>query len=135
MMKADNTNNFGYHKNLQPLANVLRKNMTKAEACLWKFILRSGKMKGHTFRRQRPVLNYIADFMSTDLKLIIEVDGITHDFEETIKKDEIRQKELEKAGFTVIRFIDDNILTDIENVRRAIEIAIEEIENRRNSTP
>lgn len=135
MMKADNTNNFGYHKNLQPLANVLRKNMTKAEACLWKFILRSGKMKGYTFRRQRPVLNYIADFMSTDLKLIIEVDGITHDFEETIKKDEIRQKELEKAGFTVIRFIDDNILTDIENVRRAIEIAIEEIENRRNSTP
>jgi very-short-patch-repair endonuclease len=134
-MKADNTNNFGYHKNLQPLANVLRKNMTKAEACLWKFILRSGKMKGYTFRRQRPVLNYIADFMSTDLKLIIEVDGITHDFEETIKKDEIRQKELEKAGFTVIRFIDDNILTDIENVRRAIEIAIEEIENRRNSTP
>ena len=112
-MKADNTNNFGYHKNLQPLANVLRKNMTKAEACLWKFILRSGKMKGYTFRRQRPVLNYIADFMSTDLKLIIEVDGITHDFEETIKKDEIRQKELEKAGFTVIRFIDDNILTDI----------------------
>ncbi len=135
MMKADNTNNFGYHKNLQPLANVLRKNMTKAEACLWKFILRSGKMKGYTFRRQRPVLNYIADFMSTDLKLIIEVDGITHDFKETIKKDEIRQKELEKAGFTVIRFIDDNILTDIENVRRAIEIAIEEIENRRNSTP
>ena len=134
-MKADNTNNFGYHKNLQPLANVLRKNMTKAEACLWKFILRSGKMKGYTFRRQRPVLNYIADFMSTDLKLTIEVDGITHDFEETIKKDEIRQKELEKAGFTVIRFIDDNILTDIENVRRAIEIAIEEIENRRNSTP
>lgn len=92
-------------------------------------------MKGYTFRRQRPVLNYIADFMSTDLKLVIEVDGITHDFEETIKKDEIRQKELEKAGFTVIRFIDDNILTDIENVRRAIEIAIEEIENRRNSTP
>ncbi|MFH1561924.1 MAG: endonuclease domain-containing protein [Nitrospirota bacterium] len=134
-MKADNTNNFGYQKNLQPLANDLRKNMTKAEACLWKFVLRAGNMKGYTFRRQRPVLNYIADFMSIELKLIIEVDGITHSFEETIKKDAIRQKELEKAGFTVIRFIDDEILSGIENVRRAIGVTVEEIEGRKSPPP
>jgi very-short-patch-repair endonuclease len=54
--------NHHYNKNLQPFANRLRKEMTKAEACLWKYVLRAGKMKGFQFRRQRPVLNYIADF-------------------------------------------------------------------------
>ena len=64
--------------------------MTKAEACLWRYVLRARKMKGYSFRRQRPVLHYIADFMCKELKLIIEVDGITHQFEETIKYDKIR---------------------------------------------
>jgi len=61
-------------------------------------------MKNFQFRRQRTVLNYIADFMCMELMLIIEVDGITHHTEEAIKKDEIRQKALESAGFTVLRF-------------------------------
>ena len=44
--------NHFYNKNLQPNANRLRKEMTKAEACLWKYVLRAGKMKGYPFRRQ-----------------------------------------------------------------------------------
>ena len=56
--------------------------MTKAEACLWKYVLRAGKMKSFQFRRQRPVLNYIADFMCKELMLIIEVDGITDSWED-----------------------------------------------------
>jgi very-short-patch-repair endonuclease len=44
-------------------------------------------MKGYSFLRQRSVLNYIADFMCKELKLIIEVDGITHSYEQTIEKD------------------------------------------------
>jgi very-short-patch-repair endonuclease len=56
-MKADDTNNYAYNKNLQPLANNLRKNMTKAEAALWKYVLRARGMKGYQFRRQRPALN------------------------------------------------------------------------------
>lgn len=58
--------------------------MTKAEACLWKYVLSSGKLKGYKFKRQRPVLQYIADFMCPDLMLIIEVDGITHLDEEVV---------------------------------------------------
>ena len=61
-MTDEHRNNY-YNKNLQPHANRLRKEMTKAEACLWKYVLRAGEMKGFQFRRQRPVLNYIADFM------------------------------------------------------------------------
>ena len=106
--------------------------MTKAEACLWKYVLKKKQMKGYQFRRQRPVLNYIADFMCLDLMLIIEVDGITHLLEETIIKDEIRQKILEEAGFRVIRFDDDEVLKEIENVNLQIEGFITELENKTN---
>jgi very-short-patch-repair endonuclease len=117
--------NQHYNKNLQPFANKLRKNMTKAEACLWKYVLRARQMKGFQFRRQRPVLNYIADFMCKELMLIIEADGITHQWEETIKKDNKRQKDLESAGFTVLHITDNDILNNIHIVRSTLEEWIE----------
>ena len=61
-------------------------------------------MKGFPFRRQRPVMNYIADFMCKELMLVIEVDGITHEDEKVVLNDERRQAALEAAGFTVLRF-------------------------------
>ena len=82
-------------------------------------------MKGFQFRRQRPVMRYIADFMCKELMLIIEVDGITHQWEEVIKNDEIRQKALEAAGFTVLRFTDDEVLKDIQSVYSYLENWIE----------
>lgn len=100
---------LGYNKVLKELARNLRKNSTKAEIRLWSEVLRAGKMKGYPFLRQRPVLNYIADFMCKELKLIIEVDGATHNDEEQWYKDRERQKELEEYGFTVLRFSDDEI--------------------------
>lgn len=136
-MKATKQNRFLYNKSLSPLAGTLRKNMTKAEACLWKYVLRAGlpaegtqagMMKGYTFNRQRPVLAYITDFLCKRLRLVIEVDGATHRHEETYLKDKIKEKELEKAGFKVVRFLDEEVLRDIENVRRAIEYCVEERE-------
>ncbi|MBL7740791.1 MAG: endonuclease domain-containing protein [Chitinophagaceae bacterium] len=117
--------NHHYNKRLQPFANRLRKDMTKAEACLWKYVLRAGQLKGYSFRRQRPVLNYIADFMCMELMLVIEVDGITHQWEETIIKDEKKQKDLEAAGFTVIRFSDGEVLNHINAVAAYLEDWIE----------
>ncbi|MBN2610373.1 MAG: DUF559 domain-containing protein [Bacteroidales bacterium] len=86
-MKANKSNYLLYNKKLQPFANRLRKDMTKAEACLWKFVLRSRMMLGYQFRRQRPVLNYIADFMCKELRLIIEVDGGSHNDDEIYRND------------------------------------------------
>lgn len=106
--------------------------MTKAEACLWKYVLRAGQLHGYKFRRQRPVLSYIADFMCPGLMLIIEVDGITHLNEGVVKKDEIRQKLLEEIGFTVLRFNDDEVLNDIRNVERALGAYVEEYELKNN---
>ena len=107
---------LGYNKKLKELARNLRKNSTKAEIRLWSEVLRAGKMKGYTFLRQRPVLNYIADFMCKELKLIIEVDGATHNHEEQWYKDQERQKELEEYGFTVLRFSDNEIQKNLEGV-------------------
>lgn len=116
MTKASPKNNYHYNKNLQAYANQLRKKMTKGEACLWKYILSKKQMKGYQFRRQRPVLNYIADFMCQELLLIIEVDGITHDDVEVRIKDKKRTASLEKIGFTVLRFSDWEILNRIADV-------------------
>ena len=123
-MNTRHANHF-YNKKLQPYANRLRKKMTKAEACLWKYVLRASKMKNFQFRRQRTVLNYIADFMCKELMLIIEVDGITHHSEEAIKKDGTRQKVLESAGFTVLRFSDEEVFNHIPAVHNYIEDWIE----------
>lgn len=126
-MKPDPSNYYYYNKHLLKNAKNLRRNMTKAESCLWKYVLRAGGMKGFTFRRQRPVLNYIADFMSKELLLIIEVDGIIHTYEEVIQKDKKRQEDLERAGFTVIRFTNDEVLHHINAVYAEIESKVVEI--------
>lgn len=131
-MQANNKNFYAYNSKLQPFANQLRKTMTKAEACLWKYALRAGKRKGYGFRRQRPVLNFIADFMCKELMLVIEVDGITHTWEETTEKDRIKDEQLKNAGFHVLRFTDDDVLKRINWAIELIEITIEEIE--RNAT-
>jgi very-short-patch-repair endonuclease len=126
---ADKYDNHFYNKGLQPNANRLRKEMIPiaigTEACLWKYVLRARKMKGFQFRRQRPVLIYIADFMCRELMLIIEVDGSIHQLEEVIKNDKIRQKALEDAGFTVLHFTNEEVLTNIQAVHGFLEEWIE----------
>jgi len=102
--------------------------MTKAEACLWKYVLK-GKQTDFAFNRQRPVLNYIADFMCKELKLIIEVDGYSHLLEDIIINDQIRQTTLEAAGFKLIRFKDEEILKEIGLVKNKILVTIKELKN------
>ena len=116
---------WNYNDKLKPLAQNLRRDMTKAEACLWKYVLRAGRMKGFTFNRQKTVLNYIADFMCKELKLIIEVDGLTHADPDVFAKDIERQRVLEDAGFTVVRFTDKDVLENIAGVHMAISNCID----------
>ncbi|NBC03562.1 MAG: DUF559 domain-containing protein [Bacteroidetes bacterium] len=117
--------NYYNNKNLKQIARRLRNESTKAEIKLWNEVLRGSQIHGYTFLRQRPVLNYIPDFMCKELKLIIEVDGESHESEKQWYKDTERQRELEEFGFTVLRFLDDEIINDLENVSRVIEHWIE----------
>ena len=120
MEKAGPHNNYHYNSKLQPYANELRKNGTKAEACLWKYVLRAGTMKKYKFNRQRPVLNYIADFMCKELMLIVEVDGITHQSKKAFIKDEKREADLKSIGFSILRFSDWEVLNRMVDVDIAI---------------
>lgn len=82
MEKASKKNNFHYNKALQTFARKNRQQMTKSAACLWKYVLNNRMMLGYPFRRERPILKFIADFVCWELLLVIEVDGLTHQDEE-----------------------------------------------------
>lgn len=123
--QARPTNNWNYDKGLRSFARANRKAMSKAEACLWKNLLSRKQLLGYAFLRQRPIDRYIADFFCKELMLVIEVDGITHQFEEVVESDKVRQEKLEAMGFTVLRFQDEEVLHDIGNVERTIVQFIE----------
>jgi very-short-patch-repair endonuclease len=130
IMGLPSSNNYRYNNHLASNANDLRKDKTKAEACLWKYVLKAGGMKGFTFRRQRPVLQYIADFMCKELQLIVEVDGITHTYEEVTEKDNRKQADLETAGFT-----DEEVLHHMNSVNQEIENQVIRIMETRGISP
>ena len=94
--------------------------MTFAEVLLWNE-LKQKKVCGYDFDRQRPIHNYIVDFYCKDLMLAIEVDGISHYSEGAFESDRIRQSEIEDLGVSFLRFDDEEVRHDMENVLRSIE--------------
>lgn len=104
-----------YSKNLKELSQKLRSNQTDAERKLWQRINRD-QLLGFRFNRQKPLLNYIVDFYCAKAKLIIELDGSHHYEAEHQEKDRLRDDELRSLGFTVMRFSNDEIYYEIEDV-------------------
>jgi very-short-patch-repair endonuclease len=111
---------FGAKKELILKARELRKDMTRAEAILWPFI-RKQRVKGVIFRRQHPIDIFVVDFYCHKHKLVIEVDGGVHDLPEIIEKDENRKCELEQYGIRVIRFSNEEVITETEKVIEKIK--------------
>lgn len=91
-----------------------RRNLTTAETVFWKIAKSSGL--GEKCRRQYIIGQYIVDFFFRKSKLIVEIDGAYHFSDEQQKEDAIRQEWLEKMGYTVIRFTNEDILFNTENV-------------------
>lgn len=89
-----------------------------SEALLWQY-LKGKKLNGYQFMRQKPIGNYIVDFYCSRLKLVIEIDGESHDGR--FDSDMERQRFLESMGLTVLRFNDMDVKKDIGNVLMAIE--------------
>ena len=121
------SNNY-YNKNLKEFARELRtESVSKAEKLLWKAIL-SKKQTGERFLRQRPIDNFIVDFFSPDLGLMIEIDGSSH-----VNKGEYdfyRQQKLERLGYVMIRFSEGEVLQNIDLVKARIDYAIFCLRNR-----
>ena len=104
-------------------AGELRADPTPAEIKLWAY-LRTLRGDGIRFRRQHAVGSYIIDFCAPRIKMIIEVEGSQHLDQE--EYDAERTSFLESKGYRVIRFWNGDVMTDIEGVLRAIDMALEE---------
>jgi very-short-patch-repair endonuclease len=117
--------NSHYNKKLKPLARALRTGSTKAEVRLWCELLSKSKT-GYTFLRQRPIGEYIADFLCKDIKLLIEVDGYSHNFK--TEEDRVRDSVLNELGYTVLRFTDEEVMKDLPNVQRVIEACVMDLQ-------
>ena len=91
-----------------------RRNPTEAESLLWE-VLRKRQL-GKPFRRQHIIGDFIVDFICLPVKLIIEVDGGYHNKGNQPTLDEKRTEWLEKKGYKVIRFTNEEVLSDIKNV-------------------
>jgi len=89
--------------------------MTRAETLLWRY-LKAGHVDGLQFRRQVPMGPYIADFVCHAAKLVIEVDGVSHDFESRLRHDQVRDRWLASRGYRVLRFTDADVLSTLEGV-------------------
>jgi very-short-patch-repair endonuclease len=94
-------------------AQSMRKQMTEPEMRLW-LQLRAERFQGIKFRRQKVIGRYIADFAANDPKLVIEIDGHTHDVDD--ERDLIRTRYLEEQGYTVLRFSNLEVMSNIEGV-------------------
>jgi very-short-patch-repair endonuclease len=99
--------------------------MTRAETLLWRH-LKANRLAGFGFRRQSPMGNYIADFVAHSCKLVVEVDGESHDFEERIRHDDRRDQWFASRGYRVLRFTNDDVMKNLEGVVLAIGQAAEQ---------
>lgn len=104
---------------LKAYAHENRNNMTEAESVLWN-CLRCNAL-GHKFVRQYIIGNYIVDFICRDGGLVIEVDGAYHSEPKQEELDKKREEWLEDRGYHIMRFSNDEILMDIDNVIESIE--------------
>jgi very-short-patch-repair endonuclease len=114
------------------LQRSLRNNMSDAERALW-YLLRRRQIFGLKFRRQHPFGHYILDFVCLENRLVIEVDGGQH--VRQAKYDENRTQKLQAAGFRVIRFLDNEVLKEIESVKEKIWLVVRELQSHPPPSP
>lgn len=93
-------------------ARKLRQDQTEAEKRLW-YVLRARRFLGLKFRRQAPVGPFIVDFLCKERRLVIEADGGQH---ADNPRDRARDQWLEDNGYTVLRFWNSDILTNLSGV-------------------
>lgn len=105
--------------NILAFARSMRKEGTNAEKILWEF-LRNNQLGNH-FRRQHPIDGFILDFYCDDAKLGIEIDGGIHETKNQRERDRFREEELKRKNILILRFTNDQVLKDPEQVIQTIQ--------------
>jgi 3-isopropylmalate dehydrogenase len=119
------TSTTGTYHLLKEFAQKNRTNPTEAESILWNLL--RGKQLNVRFRRQHPIGNYIADFVCLQARLIIEVDGEYHFRGDMPENDQERTRKLNGMGYTVMRFLNDEIIIESDRVVLTIKNKLEEM--------
>ncbi|MGN0547483.1 MAG: endonuclease domain-containing protein [Acutalibacteraceae bacterium] len=101
------------NKRLTKNSQTLRKNMTKEERHLWYDFLKELPVN---FNRQKVINNYIVDFYCASAKIVIELDGSQHYYDEGKEKDSKRDEFLSSLGLTVLRYSNDEVNNSFESV-------------------
>jgi len=113
-----------YNPKLMVRAREMRNSSTKGEIKFWCELLRKGQ-SGYQFYRQKIINNYIVDFYCAKLKLVIEIDGSSHD--EKAEYDKHRDEALNSLGLRVIHYNDFSVLSNFSIIEKSFK---KEIENR-----
>jgi very-short-patch-repair endonuclease len=106
-------------------ARALRRELTKAERIVW-YGIRAHRLHGASFRRQTPIGPYIVDFVSHSRKLVIEIDGSQHYETNQIKRDERRVAFLAAKGYRVLRFNNNDVISNRYGVLTLIAEVLEQ---------
>ena len=101
-------------------AKRLRRRQTRAESTLWVHI-RAKRFHGYKFRRQVPIGPFIVDFLSVEHRLVIEIDGESHETEDAKAYDKRREDYLRTCGFQILRFSNEQTIDSVDVVLRRIE--------------
>ncbi|MDP4021628.1 DUF559 domain-containing protein [Methylobacterium sp. NEAU 140] len=109
---------------LRAFAREQRKLHTKAEDAFWQQV-RGGRFRGLKFRRQAPIPPYIADFLCASARLIVELDGAPHETEARRTRDAARDAWLRAQGFTVLRFPNDLVASNLKRVLDTVGAALD----------
>ena len=108
-----------YNPRLKNIARQLRENMTDSERLLWSR-LRGKQIRGIQFYRQKPIGNYIVDFYAPKATLVIEVDGSQHKENQHHENDICRDNFLSEANIKVLRFNNNEVLKNIDEVLEVV---------------
>lgn len=110
------------------MAKKLRREMTGAEKVLWE-ILRRKSFGGYKFRRQFPLThdssNFVADFYCSAKRLVIEVDGEIHNYQDFKERDKLREDILIRNDYKVLRINNEDVFNKIDDVIKKIKIMLE----------
>ncbi len=123
MAMDESTPSWKISSRLRSNARALRRNSTEAERVLWSE-LRHHRLGGAGFRRQVPIEGYIADFVCHAARLVVELDGGQHFSDQGEHADSIRSAAIEATGFFVLRFSNQDVMTNRAGVLETIAAAI-----------
>lgn len=110
-------------------AKKLRANPTKSEALLWEAV--RAKRLGVKFRRQHVILGWIADFYCARYKLVIEIDGGSHEPLWKMENDDYRDSAMRKHGFIVLRLWDKTVESNLPEALEQIRTVMAHVQNQK----